>query len=130
VHRYIRTAVNGQPDPANINSAFHEGWEPVRAADYPELNVRSDHSSQYPDSIEIGGLLLCRAPVERMKARREYYQQMTENQMTSVNSQLEANRDVRFGSMFRDRDHRSYTTVGARRFGPDGRGERNGPRQP
>ena len=35
VHRWVRTASMGQPDPVNISQSFREGWTPVNGADYP-----------------------------------------------------------------------------------------------
>ncbi|HEX4594003.1 MAG TPA: hypothetical protein VH157_06995 [Bryobacteraceae bacterium] len=119
VHRWVRTSVNGQPDPANVASAFQEGWVPVIAAEYPELNVQSDHGTRYPDGVEIGGLLLCRMAAEKNQKRTEYYRKMTKDQMVSVNNQLDANRDAKFGSMFRERNPSVVT------FGPETRRERN-----
>jgi hypothetical protein len=120
-HRWVRTTIDNHPDEANVNAAFSEGWEPVKASDYPELSIRSDYSSRFKDAIEIGGLLLCRAPVETMKQRAEYYKDRTKNQMVSVNNQLDSNRDPRFGSMFSTVVRQ--TNVG-KKWGPEEREER------
>jgi hypothetical protein len=37
VFRWIRTSLMGQPDNPNTAAKFREGWEPVKAADHPEL---------------------------------------------------------------------------------------------
>lgn len=116
VHRYIRTSSQGQSDPVNISQSFREGWTPVLAADYPELQVMSDHGTRWPEGIEIGGLLLCSAPAAKVKGRDAYYAEMAARQIKSVNDQLESEQDPRFRTMFRD--HR--TTV-SRGFGPAGR---------
>jgi hypothetical protein len=61
------TNINGwQPDNTNVSKRFREGWEPVRAEDHPELQIMSDHKSEWGEKggIEVGGLLLCKAPEE------------------------------------------------------------------
>lgn len=123
VHRYVRTSASGQADPVNVSNSFREGWVPVLATEYPELKVLSDPGSRWPDSIEIGGLLLCSAPASKMKERSDYYQRMTKAQIQSVRDQLQAEEDPRLRTMFREH----HTSV-SRGFGPSGRGARvNGP---
>ena len=56
--RWIRTSTLGDTDNRNVSMRFREGYTPVKASDYPELRVISDRDSQFPDNIEIGGLLL------------------------------------------------------------------------
>ena len=109
----------GQADPVNVSQAFREGWVPVVGSEYSELKILSDHGSRWPESIEVGGLLLCCAPVTAMKERSEYYQRMTKAQIQSVNDQLESEEDPRLRTMFREH----YSTV-SRGFGP---GRRLGP---
>jgi len=116
VFRWVRVSSLGQADPGNVSSSFQEGWEPVRAADYPELEFRPERDSRYPDNVEIGGLLLCAAPLALMKQRTEHYRALTARQMQAVNDQLDREQDPRLRTI---RQHE--TTVG---FGPDARRER------
>jgi hypothetical protein len=37
---------------------MREGWNHVKAEDYPELAVQSDVGSRFAGNIEVGGLLL------------------------------------------------------------------------
>ena len=115
VHRWIRTSAMGQADPVNVSTAFREGWVPVVATEYPELKILSDHGSRWPESVEVGGLLLCSAPASQILKRAEHYRQMATSQMKSVNDQLEAEEDPRMRTMFRD--HTSHVSRG---FGPGG----------
>lgn len=115
VHRWIRTSSMGQPDPVNVSQAFREGWVPVVATEYPELKILSDHGSRWPESIEVGGLLLCSAPASLISRREAHYRNMTRAQMKSVNDQLETEEDPRMRTMFREH----YSTV-TRGFGPPG----------
>lgn len=118
-HRWVRTSSCGQGDPINVANSMREGWVPVKATEYPELQIMSDPGSRWPDGIEVGGLLLCSAPASTMKRRADHYVQMARDQIQSVNDQLEREEDPRLRTMFRE--HRSMVTRG---FGPNGRGAR------
>lgn len=120
VHRWVRTSAAGQADPINVANSLREGWAPVHAADYSELNILSDLGSRWPESIEVGGLLLCSAPASKMRQRAEHYAAMTKSQIKAVNDQLDREEDPRLRTMFRD--HRQSVTV--RGFGPGGRAGR------
>lgn len=84
VHRWVRTASLGKADNTNVSRMMREGWVPVKAEDYPELQILSDHNSQFQGNIEVGGLLLCRAPEGMMKSRQQYYQQLSDRQIEGV----------------------------------------------
>ena len=53
--RYIRTASQGNADTKNVSMRFREGWEPIVAKDYPELQITSDIDSRWPDGVATGG---------------------------------------------------------------------------
>lgn len=84
VFRWIRTSVLGRADNTNVSRQFREGWQPVRAEDVPELQVMSDINSQFKGNVEVGGLLLCKAPKEKMEQRSEYFQQISNRQIEGV----------------------------------------------
>ena len=86
VFRWVRTSMGGQADSKNVSSKLREGFEPVRAEDYPNLMVVRDIDSRFPDNIEVGGLLLCKCPSELMEQRRKHQQQMAEGQMQAVDN--------------------------------------------
>lgn len=96
-HRYIRTSMVGEADPSNVSSKFREGWEPVKANDphYANLMLFADTSSRFKDNIEIGGLLLCKAPEEMMKQRAAYYRNQTQNQADAVDNSFMKTNDAR-----------------------------------
>jgi hypothetical protein len=93
--RYIRTASLDKADLKNVSRRFREGWEPVKAADYPELAIESDLESRWPDGIEVGGLLLCKLPVETVDSRKAYYKDFNEKQLQSVDHGFMNDRDPR-----------------------------------
>jgi len=115
----------GLADPVNVSQSFREGWTPILATEYPELNIQSDHGTRWPEGVEVGGLLLCCAPVSLMAKRREYYAKKTQSQMKSVNDQLDAEQDPRLRTMFRENE--THVTRG---FGPNVRRERAGTERP
>ena len=55
VHRWIRTSLMGQNDPTNASAKMREGWEPVRAEDYPELMftpTTNPATTRFKDNVE------------------------------------------------------------------------------
>jgi len=107
-HRYIRTATLGQSDNPNVSSRFREGWTPILAKDYPELNhVMSDIDSRWKDNIEIGGQLLCSIATEKLNARREAHKEMANRQMESVDNSFLRNNDPRMPILKPERSTRT-----------------------
>jgi hypothetical protein len=95
VFRWVRLSTLGSADPQNISLKLREGWEPVKAAEQPKLKYLSNPSSRFPDGIEIGGLLLCKAPAEFMGQRDEHYQKVADSQMSSVDNSFMRQSDAR-----------------------------------
>lgn len=109
VFRWIRTSMVGQLDPTNVSAKFREGWEPVKAEDHPELMYMADPNSRYKGNVEIGGLLLCKAPEEMTKQRTEYYARQAQSQMDAVDNNFMRTEDSRM-PLFNEK--RSTTTFG------------------
>ena len=107
VYRWVATHVLGQHEPTNVSRKFRDGWEPVKAADHPELMITG---SEKTGNVEIGGLMLCKMPIEKARARDEYYEQQAQNQMESVDNHFMRNNDSRM-PLFADR--KSTTSRGA-----------------
>jgi hypothetical protein len=76
----------GQADASNISSKFREGYEPVKADEYPELMMHATTEGRFKGGIEVGGLLLCRIPSEFLKQREAYYSAQNKAQMDSVDN--------------------------------------------
>lgn len=109
VFRWIRTSVMGQNDPTNASAKFREGWVPVKADDHPELMHMADQNSRFKGNIEVGGLLLCKAPAEMMKQRDAYYAKQAQAQMDAVDNNFMRTEDSRM-PLFNER--RSTTSFG------------------
>jgi hypothetical protein len=110
VFRWIRTSSLGRSDNTNVSRQFREGWEPVKAEDHPELMVMSDINSQFKGNVEVGGLLLCKAPLEKMKAREKYFQNISDKQIEGVDRSFLRENDPRMPLLNPERSTR--TTFG------------------
>lgn len=100
--RWIRVSTLGNDDPMNVSSKLREGWEPVKASDHPEIQLMGGGKNRYPDSIEIGGLILCKTPIEFIEQRDAYFRQQAEGQMSSVDNNLMRENDPRM-PLFKER---------------------------
>jgi len=88
VHRWIRVAMRGEEDKMNVHSKLREGWEPVRADEYPDYEAPIIDEGRYAGVIGQGGLMLCRIPVETARERSAYYGNRTRDQMQAVDQDL------------------------------------------
>lgn len=101
--RWIRVSTLGTADPMNISSKLREGWEPVKASAHPEIQLMdTGNKPRFPDSIEVGGLILCKTPVEFVDQRNYHYQRQTDGQMQSVDNNFMRENDARM-PLFRER---------------------------
>src|ERR1035437_6108541 len=100
--RWIRLSTLGAADATNISSKFREGWEPVKASEHPEIMQLGGNTNRFPDSVEIGGLLLCKTPTEFIEQRDAYYRQMSNSQMDSVDNNFMRENDPRM-PLFKER---------------------------
>jgi hypothetical protein len=94
-YRWIRVASLNQADPRNLSAKLREGWEPVRIEEQPKFQMLVDPNSRYKDNIEIGGLLLCKTPVEFVEQRNKYYSNQADAQMDAVENTLMRQSDPR-----------------------------------
>lgn len=92
---WVRISTRGESDPMNVSGKLREGWEPVRAADHPEIFLANVESERFKDNIVIGGLLLCKAPVELVEERNDFYTQQAEAQIRSVDNNFMRENDPR-----------------------------------
>ena len=108
-YRWIRVATLNQSDPRNLSAKLREGWEPVRVEEQPKFQLLIDPQSRFKDNIEIGGLLLCKTPVELVEQRNNYYVRQSESQTEAVDNNLMRQSDPRM-PIFNER--KSTTTFG------------------
>ena len=100
--RWIRVSTLDKSDPTNLSAKLREGWEPVKASDHPEIRLFGSTNGQFQDSVLVGGLLLCKTPVEFTEQRNDYYRKQAEAQMQSVDNTYMRESDPRM-PMFKER---------------------------
>ena len=91
-----------QADPRNLSTKIREGWEPVTVEEQPKFRLLVDPNSRFKDNIEIGGLLLCKAPEEFVGQRSDYYRNQTQAQTEAVDNNLMRQSDPRM-PLFKER---------------------------
>jgi len=108
-YRWIRVSTLSQSDPRNVSAKLREGWEPVALEEQPQFQLLADPNSRFKDNIEIGGLLLCKTPVEFVEQRDAYYAKQTLAQTEAVDNGLMRQSDPRM-PLFKER--KSSTSFG------------------
>ena len=94
-YRWIRVSTLNTADARNIASKQREGWEPVKLEEQPQFQLMVDPDSRFKDSVEVGGLLLCKTPIEFVEQRNAYYQKQADGQLTAVDNNLMRQNDPR-----------------------------------
>lgn len=94
-YRWIRVSLQGTSDPRNYSAKLREGWEPVKIEEQPQFQLLVDEQSRHKDCIEVGGLLLCKTPLEFVDQRNNHYLKQSEDQIKSVDNNLMRQNDPR-----------------------------------
>ena len=111
VHRWVRLEIRGQDDRKNVMARLREGWEPVRADEYPDFESPVVEECKFEGVIGVGGLILCRIPIETVQERDQFFASKTQNQMDAVDNDMM--RDGSHPSMSISRPERqSRVTIG------------------
>ena len=110
VYRWVRTAMAGAADKTNVSRQFREGYVPVRAEDHPELMLEANDKG----NVEIGGLLLCKIPVEAAQQRAAYYENLANKQMESVDNNFMRENDPRMPLLRTERSSKVSFGAGSR----------------
>ena len=108
-YRWIRVSTLNNADPRNVSSKLREGWEPVPIEEQPKFRLLLDPNSRFKDSIEIGGLLLCKTPEDFVSQRNAYFAKQTEDQTQAIDNSLMKQSDARM-PLFNER--KSSTSFG------------------
>lgn len=108
-YHWVRISLNGQADPRNLSSKLREHWEPIAVEEQPQFKLLVDPNSRFKDNIEIGGLLLCKAPQELVDQRNQYYVKQSDSQIEAVDNNLMRQSDARM-PIFKER--KSTTSFG------------------
>lgn len=87
-HRWIRREAAGQEDNKNVAGKLREGYELVRAEEYPDFVVPTADTGRHAGVIAVGDVMLARVPDEVVEERKEYYRQRTSDQIQAVDNDL------------------------------------------
>ena len=94
-HRWVRTSMGGQSDVQNVSSKLREGYEPVKAEDYPEMMMHATTEGRFKGNIEVGGLVLCSIPSEFLVQRDAHFAGINKATMESVDNNFMKDNDPR-----------------------------------
>ena len=87
-HRWIRAESMGFQDTKNVSASLREGYELVRADEYPDSQFPVIEDGKYSGVIGVGGLLLARIPEELVKQRQEYYANQHNEKVKAMDNDL------------------------------------------
>ena len=87
-HRWIRTEVLGFDDTKNVAGKLREGWELVRADEYPETEYPVMTEGKYAGVIGVGGLVLARISEEIAQSREAYFKRQNMDRDEAINNDL------------------------------------------
>ena len=78
----------GFQDTKNVSARLREGYELVRAEEYPDFESPVVESGKYEGVFGVGGLMLARIPLETVNERNEYYQGRARDLQQAVDDNL------------------------------------------
>jgi len=87
-HRWIRAESLGFQATKNVSARLREGFELVRADEYPDTQYPVITDGKYAGVIGVGGLLLARISEEIAKQRAAYIEGLTKGQDEAVEHDL------------------------------------------
>jgi hypothetical protein len=71
-------------DQKNVSARMREGWEFVRADEYPDTDWPTIDTGRYSGVIAVGGLMLARIPNEIVKQRQAYFAKLTQDKDDAI----------------------------------------------
>jgi hypothetical protein len=78
----------GHQDRNNVAGKLREGYELVRADEYPDFVAPSSDDGNHAGIIGVGGLLLARIPEETVEERNAYYRSRAKDQVEAADNDL------------------------------------------
>ena len=87
-HRWVRAESLGFNDTKNVSGRIRQGYELVRADEYPEADYPIVEDGKYAGVIGVGGLVLTRVPEEIAKQRQDYYAKQSMEQVEALDNDL------------------------------------------
>ena len=87
-HRWIRAETRGFDDRKNISSRLREGYELVRADEYPDFEAPVIDSGKFEGVFGVGGLILARIPIETVEERSNYFANKSQDLIDAVDHDM------------------------------------------
>jgi hypothetical protein len=87
-HRWVRAESLGFNDTKNVSGRIRQGYELVRADEYPDSDYPVVEDGKYAGVIGVGGLVLTRVPEEVAKQRQDYYAKQGMEQVQALDNDL------------------------------------------
>ena len=87
-HRWIRAEVRGFDDRKNISARLREGYELVRADEYPDFEAPVVDSGKFEGVFGVGGLVLARIPLETVQERSDYFANKSQDLLDAVDHDM------------------------------------------
>ena len=87
-HRWVRAETLGFVDTKNVAGRIRQGYELVRADEYPDSDYPIVEDGKYAGVIGVGGLVLTRVPEEIAKQRQDYYAKQCAEQVEALDNDL------------------------------------------
>ena len=87
-HRWVRAESLGFQDTKNVSGRLRQGYELVRADEYPDSDYPIVEDGKYAGVIGVGGLVLTRVPEEVAKQRQAYYAKQSQEQVEALDNDL------------------------------------------
>jgi hypothetical protein len=87
-HRWIRAEARGFSDTKNVSARLREGYELVRADEYPDFEAPVVETGKYEGVFGVGGLLLARIPLETVSERNAYFDGRAKDLQQAVDDNL------------------------------------------
>ena len=112
-HQWIRAESMGYQDTKNVAASLREGYELVRADEYPDQDFPQMTEGRYAGIIGVGGLLLARIPEEIAAQIEAYYNKKTQEKEEAINNDLMKERQA--GMKFRNESSSSVTFGGTKK---------------
>ena len=87
-HRWVRAETLGFNDTKNVSQRLRQGYELVRADEYPNSDFPMVEDGKYSGVIGVGGLVLTRVPEEIAEQRAKYYAAQSAEQVEAMDNDL------------------------------------------
>jgi len=118
--RWIREATRGEDDKSNMSKRIREGYEPVRAEDYPEFQAPTIENGENKGVIGVGGLILAKVPEETATERTKYFENQANSQLNGVDQNYMRESDPRMPIKDGDIQRSSKVQFGSRNNSEEG----------